>query len=461
MPMSFDKKIIISIITLTMFIELLDSTALNTSLPQIAQTFFLKTHDLSILITIYLFALGIGIPVSGFCVRKFGSRKLLIFATTLFMFGSLGCGYSNSINELVFFRLIQGIGGSFMMPVGRLIIASVFGQDLIKAMSIVTTVSLSAPVIGPVFGGYLTTYFGWQWIFFINIPFLILSILLSLKYLPKENNSSLEQFDFIGFLILLSGFALFIFSSKFQNRNHELIWGLISAFIGLGIIYLYIPYSKISKRTLIDLNLLTNHSFKNISIGNFLIRISNGILYFLIPILLYEHYHYSPFNIGLFMLPFIIGTWCIKPFLTKIIRQDNNKSLLILNSGVVALGQSLFFLFIQLFNPLTFILYGVGMGILNSLQIALMNSSMFISLQNKDRAHGNALYLSLSEIGCCIGITLATFIFILVDTESRSYLVYYSLTFILTIITIAAHLFFRQLSPEAFTLRRALTARNS
>lgn len=438
MLLTFEKKIIIAIVTLAMFIEFVDATALNTSLPQIAATFNLKSYDISLVITIYLFALSIGIPLSGYLVERFGNKNILMCAFIIFLFSSLACGMACSITQLIFFRLMQGISASFMLPVGRLLIAQLFGKDIIKAMTIVTTISLSGTILGPVLGGYLTTYLGWRWIFFINIPFLFVGLILSIKYLSANQAKRQLKFDFLGFFILLFGFSFLIFSSNWFKDN--LVYGALIAFLGMFIILLYIPYAKVTNYALINIKIFNNESFKKITYANFIIRLTNGALIFFIPLFLFEKCRYTAFEISFLMLPLVFGSIIIKPFLAKILTKIHAGSLLIINTYALAAMQLLFIIFINNFYYVVFISYCIILGILNSIQVSLMNSSMFLSLSNNNKPQGNALYLSVSQLGSCIGITLTSLILILFNSSLG--LGYYFLICSIAVVTIFANAFF-------------------
>lgn len=447
------QKIVISIVTLAMFIELLDSSALNTSLPQIANYFSVKTCDVGLAVTVYLFALGVFIPLSGFLAEKFGERNVIVFSFVLFMLGSIGCGLSATITQLICFRLIQGIGGSFMFPVGRLILAKEFGKDLIRAMSLVTAISLTGPIIGPILGGYLTTFFGWQWIFFLNVPFLLMGIFLANKYLSNEEVSSGKKFDLLGFLILFTGFGLVIFSANPTIENHSLAYRVFYIASGLIAVILYIPYAKKTSDALIDLKIFENKIFRCLSMGSFILRFTTAILMFIIPILFFEKYKFSPFYIGIMMLPFIVGTWIIKPFLVLITKKDSNKSLLVVNSLFLACAQFCFIAFIDGMNLGAFIFYAVIVGILNSVQVALMNTFMFLSLPNKDKAQGNAAYLALSQLGGCIGVTFSTLILIAFSPSSINLFPYYLLTCIISIVTLSLVFFIKPVVLKNLTIQ--------
>jgi DHA2 family multidrug resistance protein-like MFS transporter len=449
MTLNLQQKMIILVVSMAMFIELLDGTALNTSLPQIAKDFSLHPSDLSLAITTYLFALGVCIPLSAFFVQLLGIKKTIISAFCIFTLGSIGCGLSETLEQLLFFRFVQGIGGSFMLPVGRLVIAKTFGMNLVNTMVIVTSISLTGPMVGPVLGGYLTTFLGWKWIFFINIPFSLISIFLILKYFSSDFSSAPSKFDWVGFCILFFGFGLITFSPDIYEKSHAFMFGLAAFILGLIILCFYIHWSRISVKPLVNIQIFKNNTFKNITWGNFLIRFATGGVPFIIPILLYQLYEFSPFYIGLLMVPFVFGTWIIKPFMTKVLKRINNKLLLLTNTLLLAGLQCSLIFFIFSFNLTVFILYGICMGCLNSIQFSLMNSSMFLALHDDEKANGNAIYLSLSQLGGCLGVTLTAFIFAcFYQFTVGTYTMYYFSITVLATITFASAMFFERLTSN-------------
>ncbi len=441
---------VILVVSLAMFMELLDGTALNTSLPQIAKDFSLAPMDLSLVITAYLFALAVCIPLSAYFVEKLGIKKTLILAFCVFIVGSIGCGLSTSKELLVVCRLVQGIGGSFMLPVGRLCIATVFGKNIVSAMAIVTSISLTGPMIGPVLGGYLSTFLGWQWIFFINIPFSILAIILVIKSFPADKMELNASFDLIGFFMLFLGFGLLVLCSGSSMINNSIILKVVMFFVGFMMLALYFNHAKRSLKPLVNINVFQNNTFKNITIGNFLIRFAVGSFPFIIPAMLYQQHSLSSFDIGLSMLPFVFGTWLVKPFVTKLLAITSNRRLLIYNSTLLAIVQFCLIYFVAYFNSALFVLYGVVIGILNSIQFATMNSSMFLSLDGRDKAHGNAAYLSLSQLGSCLGVGLAASIYTLFNNFSLNGLVAYQcLIGILASVTFTSCIFFTKMPSDS------------
>ena len=169
----------------------MDSTVIATSLPAIAADIGSSPLTLKLAITSYLLSLAIFIPASGWTADRFGPRMVFSFAIAVFMIGSIGCALSSSVNDFVIARVVQGVGGAMMTPVGRLVLLrSIDKSELVNAMAWVTMPALIGPMIGPPLGGFITTYFTWHWIFLINIPIGLLGIFLALRFIDGSRAST-------------------------------------------------------------------------------------------------------------------------------------------------------------------------------------------------------------------------------------------------------------------------------
>src|SRR5918998_4572281 len=201
------RRLIPLIVATALFMENTDSTVIATSLPVIAQDLGADPIALKLALTSYLVSLAVFIPVSGWMADRFGSRTVFRAALGVFLIGSLACAAASSLGGFVFARFLQGMGGAMMVPVGRLVLLrSVPRAELVQALATLTIPALVGPVVGPPLGGFITTYFDWRWIFFINIPIGILGMALSTKYIPDLKEADTPPLDLVGFL--LSGFGL-------------------------------------------------------------------------------------------------------------------------------------------------------------------------------------------------------------------------------------------------------------
>ena len=190
-----------------LFMENMDSTVIATSLPAIAADIGTSPLTLKLAITSYLLSLAVFIPASGWTADRFGARMVFAIAIGVFMLGSIGCALSTSVTHFVIARILQGMGGAMMTPVGRLVLLrSIDKSALVNAMTWVTVPALIGPVIGPPLGGFITTYFSWHWIFLINIPIGLLGIFMALKYIDPIKSEDPERFDLYG--LVLAGIGL-------------------------------------------------------------------------------------------------------------------------------------------------------------------------------------------------------------------------------------------------------------
>src|SRR5438876_10690565 len=199
--MTVSRQTMVSVVVAcAMFRQSLDSTVIATALPTIARSLDESPLSLNVAITCYLLSLAVFIPISGWTADRFGARRVFSGAIVVFTLGSIACGIANSLAALVLARIVQGIGGALMVPVGRLVLLrTVEKSDLVRAMSYVSVPALIGPVMGPPLGGFIVTYWSWPWIFFINIPIGALGVLLVNLFIEDMRDATRRPFDLRGF----------------------------------------------------------------------------------------------------------------------------------------------------------------------------------------------------------------------------------------------------------------------
>src|SRR6202051_3489085 len=200
-------RIVPLIIAVALFMENMDATVIATALPAIAADIGSNPLALKLAVTSYLLSLAICIPASGWTADRFGARNVFRIAIGVFILGSIGCAASHSLPEFVTARIVQGMGGAMMTPVGRLImVRSIDKKNLLNAMSLVTMPALIGPICGPPLGGFITTFASWHWIFLINVPIGLVGIALASRYIANVRVEHHDPFDFLGFA--LSGLTI-------------------------------------------------------------------------------------------------------------------------------------------------------------------------------------------------------------------------------------------------------------
>jgi EmrB/QacA subfamily drug resistance transporter len=251
----------------TAFMEILDGTIIQTAAPAMAVDFGVRAVDINLAMTVYLLTLAVGVPVSGWLADRFGTKRIFCIAIVIFTVASALCAVSTSLPMLCAMRVLQGIGGAMMVPVGRLaVLRSVDKRDLLDAMAYLTWPALLAPVLAPVLGGVLADTVGWQWIFLINIPLGILAFMAALKYVPDLDERSRERLDWWGFILVGIALAALVLGME-QVGGEPAGWllgaGLLALAAGAGA---FLRLRR-AKHPLLDLSALRIATFRVGNVG--------------------------------------------------------------------------------------------------------------------------------------------------------------------------------------------------
>jgi EmrB/QacA subfamily drug resistance transporter len=294
-------RIISLIVAVALFMENMDSTVIATALPAIAADIGTNPLALKLAVTSYLLSLAIFIPASGWVADRFGTRTIFRLAIAIFMLGSIGCALSHSLTDFVMARMVQGVGGAMMTPVGRLILLrSIDRRALLGAMAWVTMPALIGPMVGPPVGGFITTYASWHWIFIINIPIGILGIILATRYIDEIRAEKQAPFDFLGMTLAGLGLGGVAFGLSVAGLDLlPLAPVLALSAIGVLFLVLYVRHAKRTPSPVLDLALLSIPSFRATITGGFLFRLGIGAWPFLMPLMLQLGLKMSPFQSGL------------------------------------------------------------------------------------------------------------------------------------------------------------------
>ena len=309
------------ILAVALFMELMDVTVISTALPAIAADIGTDPISLKLALASYLVALAVFIPISGWMADRYGARNVFRAAIGVFMIGSLACAFADSLFSFVVARFVQGMGGSMMTPLSRLILVrNTPKKDLVNAWAWLTLPALFGPLAGPPVGGFLTTYFSWHWIFYINIPIGVIGILLATKYLGGTGYRERRPLDVSGFLLSGLCFSGLIFGlSVISLPALPPIVGGATTVAGLVCGWLYILHFRRVKDPVLDLKVFEEPVFKTSIIAGFIYRVAGGAVPFLFPLMLQVGFGYSPFESG--MISFIgaggaiLMKFCLKPAL--------------------------------------------------------------------------------------------------------------------------------------------------
>lgn len=400
------------IVGCALFMQMLDATVVATAIPAMAQTLNTTPVSMNVAITSYLLALAVFVPISGWAGERFGARRVFVAAIALFSISSMACALSQTLQHLVIARVIQGLGGAMMVPVGRIIMLQrTPKEDLLKAMSFLAMPALLGPIMGPPLGGFLVTYTSWHWIFLINLPAGVLGIYLTLKYIRADLPTHSRPLDWIGFL--LSGIALAAFVWGFESIGNtattaEETLGLI----GIGALCgaLYVWHSRRHPHPIIDLGLLRIPSFAMSVLGGNLCRFMVGGMPFLLAILLQVAFDMSAFAAGMITFTSAAGALLMKFIATRVIEAFGYKRVLTTNALISGALVTLC-AFFQPTTPfwLMIVILAIG-GIFRSLLFTAVNTLTYAELGPDQMSKASTFAAMAQQLGISLGVGCAALV---------------------------------------------------
>lgn len=322
------------IIATALFMEQLDGTVLATALPAMAADLHEDPVALKLALTSYLLSLAVFIPLSGWAADRFGARRVFRAAIGVFTLGSILCGFSNSLASIVAARVVQGLGGAMMVPVGRLVLLRTAPrQELVRAMAWLTIPALVGPLIGPPLGGFLSTYFHWRYIFWINVPIGLLGAALTTRFIPDLYEETARPLDMVGAALSGAGLSLVVFGFTILGRGFAPPV-VVAAIIALGAtaLYAYFRHARQADHPILDLALLRIPTFRAAIYGGFLFRIGLGAVPFLLPLLLQVGFDLSAYESGLLTFVAAAGAMVMKTTAQPILRWFGFRRVLMANA---------------------------------------------------------------------------------------------------------------------------------
>jgi EmrB/QacA subfamily drug resistance transporter len=396
------------IVACALFMENLDATVLSTALPAIALDLNESPIQLKLALTSYLLTLAVFIPASGWVADRFGTRLVFRIAISIFALGSALCGFSNSISWLVAARALQGIGGAMMVPVGRLVILrTVPKSELVGALAWLTMPALIGPILGPPVGGFITTYFSWRWIFWINLPVAACGLVLATLFIPDARSEVKNRFDMLGFFLSGIGLSAFVSgSAAFGANSLPPIVGISLLGGGLVFIFLYVLHARRSRAPILDLKLLRFPTFRASVVGGSLFRIGIGATPFLLPLLLQLGFGMSPLKSGLLTFITAIGAFGMKTAAGPILRRFGFRTTLLVNTVLASL-LTCAPAFFTLKTPEVVVLALLFLaGFFRSLQFTSINSIGYAEIEQPEMSQATSFSSVMQQLSLSIGVTV-------------------------------------------------------
>jgi EmrB/QacA subfamily drug resistance transporter len=406
------------------FMEILDATIIAPAIPLIADSFGVAAVDVSAAISAYLVTVAVLIPVSGWLADRFGIRRVFITAIVVFTIASVGCAASVSLPMLVAMRVLQGVGGAMMVPVGRLaVLRNSEKSDLVRAIALLTWPALAAPIIAVALGGAIVTVGSWRWIFLINIPIGIVGFLLALRLIHGAPTPTVRPLDWRGLLMMGSAITAALLTLEHIGQRGAALTTVIvgiafaAVFFGATIFHLLR-----SQYPLIRLRVLRTQTLRITVTAGSLYRAVIVAVPFLLPLQFQLEFGWSPLAAGLAVSVLFIGNLAIKPATTPLMRRFGIRRVLLVN-GVASVACFGLLAALAPGLPLVVIL-GVLLvsGVLRSTGFTAYNSLAFADVDGDDLTHANTLNASVQELAAGFGIAVAALIVATLGSYSLTYL---------------------------------------
>ncbi|HTP83314.1 MAG TPA: DHA2 family efflux MFS transporter permease subunit [Alphaproteobacteria bacterium] len=402
------QTIVPLIVACGLFMENLDSTVVATALPAIARSLHEDPLRLNLAITSYLLSLAVFIPLSGWLADRIGARTVFGSAIVVFTLGSIGCGFSETLGQLVATRMLQGLGGAMMVPVGRLVLMRTIPKaELVNAMTYLTVPALIGPIMGPPVGGFIVTYSSWRWIFFINIPIGILGVLLTRRFIPDLTEEVRRPLDGRGFALTGLGLVGLMFGFETIGRDllpNQAVGGLLA--IGAICTALYALHARHTPNPILDLSLFKYVTFRANTMGGTLFRTGIGALPFLLPMMFQLAFGLTAFSSGLLTFTSTAGAMFMKMTAARIIRRFGFRRVLIGNAVI----STAFILSYALFKPSTphalIIATLLAGGFFRSLQFTSLQTIAYAEVAPAQMSQATTMVSVAQQLALTFGVGL-------------------------------------------------------
>ncbi len=392
----------------TFFMENLDGTIIATAAPAMAADLGVSAIDINVAITAYLVTIAIGIPVSGWLTDRFGGRRILLIAIVTFTVASVLCAISSSLAMLVGARILQGIGGAMMVPVGRLVVLRATAKkDLLDATAYLTWPALLAPVLAPALGGWIVSVATWPWIFLINVPLGIVAIVVAARIVPRESLRSVGPLDWVGFMLSAAFLLSLLVGVEMLGSARVPALGVVVGAVAIAILGMITwTWFRRAAHPLLRFGALRKPSFRVSNVGGSVYRMVISAAPFLLPLMFQIGFGWSPVLAGSLVLMLFVGNVAIKPATSPLIRRFGFRVVLIAS---IAGGAVVFGLIATLSaaSPLPIVVAVLLLsGVFRSVGFSAYNSLQFADIEPPQMSDASTLSSTMQQVAAALGIAV-------------------------------------------------------
>lgn len=405
-------RLLTLVIASALFLESLVSTVIATSLAAMAADLGVDPVTLKLAFTAYFVALAIFIPISGWCADRFGAKTVFRAAIVVFTLASVACALAWDLGSLVAGRFLQGVGGAMMLPVGRLILLrAIPRQDMIRAMAWMSIPALFAPVMGPPVGGFITTFYHWRGIFWLNVPVGVLAFLMATWVVPQVRAESVRPLDLKGFMLTSSGLSLAIFGLTLAGSStEEMLLAVAMTVLGGVLLSAYVRHAAQASHPIIELRLLRIASFRIAMLAGVLFRISTGAIPFLLPLMLQVGFGMNAFESGSLTFASAVGAMFMKIAAAPILRRYGFRQVLVFNaffSGVLLSACAFFTVATPALVIILVLLIG---GFFRSLQFTSLNTLSYADIPRDELSLATSFVNVVQQLSLSAGVAVAALV---------------------------------------------------
>jgi EmrB/QacA subfamily drug resistance transporter len=401
--------IVPAIIGSSMLMLTLESNIMANALPSIAHALHEDPLRLNMAITMFLLASAVFLPVSGWVADRFGARKVLMACMLLFAVSSAGCGFAQTLTQLIFARIAQGAAAAMILPVGRLVLLRTTPKhELVGALSVLTMPAMIGPVVGPVLGGFIVTYFDWRWIFFINLPIALLGVILIRAFVPNIAEAETKKIDWIGVLLTGVGLASLMFGFENLGRNFLPPPAIVALFaVAAGCFVLYRRHARRTPHAIIDLSLFRLKTFAACTVGGSFMRMAMGATPFLLAMLLQVGFGMNALEAGTMTFFSAAGALTMKGVAPPVLRRFGFRAVLIGNAVIVATAYIAFVAFRPETPHWILLVILTSTGFFRSLQMTSLNALAYAEIEPARMSQASTTSSMAQQLMQTVGVGLA------------------------------------------------------